>query len=61
LINSKIIALSKIGLNLSFELLAASVGSISKVVKSSKVDLNSKFEFEGVESIPKVVESSKAW
>jgi hypothetical protein len=59
LINSRIIAPSKVGLNLSFELLTASVGSISKIVESSKVNLNSNFESEGVESIPKVVESSK--
>jgi hypothetical protein len=34
---------------------------ISKVIESSKVDLNSNFEPADIESIPKVVESSKAW
>jgi hypothetical protein len=32
---------------------------ISKIVESSKIDLNSSFEFADIESIPKVVESSK--
>jgi hypothetical protein len=33
--------------------------SISKVVKSSKIDLSSNFEFENIELIPKIAESSR--
>jgi hypothetical protein len=34
---------------------------ISKIVESSKIDMNSEFEFGDIESIPKIVEFSKAW
>jgi hypothetical protein len=34
---------------------------ILKIVKFSKINLNSNFESADIESIPKVVESSKAW
>jgi hypothetical protein len=32
---------------------------ISKIIESSKINMSSNFESENVESIPKVVESSK--
>jgi hypothetical protein len=34
---------------------------ISKIVKSSKIDMNSDFEPGDIKSIPKIVESSKTW
>jgi hypothetical protein len=53
---------SLIDLNSNFEF--ASIWEyklISKIVKFSKIDLSSNFEFADVESISKIVESSKAW
>jgi hypothetical protein len=54
--------LSLIELNSKFEIASiCECKLISKIVKFSKVNLNSSFEFADVGSIPKIVESSKVW